>query len=253
MKVPNAFLGFENVSRSTFCACATRHVTYMNVSCHIYVCVVSHSWKEAMSKASACATSHGTRIQWLRPIGCLIFIGHSWQKSPIIIGSFARNDLQLRASYGSLPPCNASVLVVSFLRVRVDETRSIATHTCLSRCRKFYHRDWASGLFEGSCTQSAVGKYITGTEAVVCDVCPANSDSPWQSNALLSCTCNAGCGLSARDLLPHTRVCLDIANFIIVIEQLLEGADWRHETKCHAYVSVSMSSQTLSIQGGEDA
>jgi len=108
------------------CVCRAYIYEYVCVSCiHIWVCVcVVHTYMSMcvcraciyeyvcvvhayMSMCVSCIYSQASsllcRTGWQRPIGSLIFIGHSPQKSSIMCGSFAERDLQLKASYASSP------------------------------------------------------------------------------------------------------------------------------------------------------
>ena len=68
-----------------------------------YVCVCFYVYIRAFSDVQ----TTGSR----RRIGCRIFVGHFQQNSPIISESLAKNDLQLKTSYESPPPCTDERLI----------------------------------------------------------------------------------------------------------------------------------------------
>jgi len=108
------------------------HDSFIRVTCLNHMCDMTHSyvWHDSficVTRLTCVDMTHSyvshyfSHVAWhitgrRRPTRCLICMSHFPQKSNIINGPFAKNDLQLKASYGSSQPCilHTCTLLCSF-------------------------------------------------------------------------------------------------------------------------------------------
>jgi len=116
----------------SFACCNTlRHLqhtaTHRNTPQHTATHCNTLNYLQQVRKRSASLprTIRVTAKGWRRLIGSLIFIGHFPQKWPIFSGSFVENDLQLRGSNKSLPPCTQNGCVRKHLRIYLTRCNTL--------------------------------------------------------------------------------------------------------------------------------
>ena len=136
------------------CACLTVSVRVLQGALCFRKRVTNHrallrkmTFDHKASSDSECACRTGwrsatcTHSTWRSDRGCLMFIGHFLQKSPVISDSFAENVLPLKTSDGSSPPCSCIICecvsvkhTTTYLSANLfaQKKKASATHTDIS-------------------------------------------------------------------------------------------------------------------------
>jgi len=113
-------MSLATYSRIVVCIHIQAH-TQMYIYKYIHVCIYIQTCVQAQYCMSLAA-----HTGWRGVMDT--FIGHFPQKSPRTSGSFVENDLQLKASYGSSPPCS-QFAVCMYLRKHTHKFICINTYT----------------------------------------------------------------------------------------------------------------------------
>jgi len=128
-------------STSTWCTCIC---ICAHTCMYVYVCMYMYIFTHTPLCIHTLIHRKPTASTW-RPTGCLIFIGHFPQKNPIINGSFAENDRQLKASYRlhpldscSLSPSTSCIYMYLFDICMCIPTQAHA-HTYTYICTNIIH------------------------------------------------------------------------------------------------------------------
>jgi len=114
-RIPYIYTSFfikEPHNSRLFHTCDMTHCYVSRSHSHVWQALLIY-WCDTIHYSFVCSVWGNSMIDmihtgWWRSIGCLIFMGPFPQKSPIISGSFAKNDQQRKASYVSSWPCDSS-------------------------------------------------------------------------------------------------------------------------------------------------